>query len=87
MAAMRRCSCSLRLRYQGAAPYAVDLPAEPLEDFLTEPVAVASDLGGVVHPPVTFDAQRKPSGQGGVLDADVYAVTGGADLRDGLVAP
>ena len=71
----------------GGAPDAVEVPAEAAEDFLAEPVPVAGDFGGVVLVAVTFDAKSIDAGLIGVLDADVDAISGGADLRGELVSP
>ena len=71
----------------GGAPDAVEVPAEAAEDFLAEPVPVAGDFGGVVLVAVAFDAKGVDAGVIGVADADVDAVSGGADLRGELVSP
>jgi hypothetical protein len=71
----------------GGAPDAVEVPAEAAEDFLAEPVAVAGDFGGVVLVAIAFDAEGVDAGVVGVADADVDAVSGGADLRGELVSP
>ena len=71
----------------GGAPDAVEVPAEAAEDFLAEPVPVTGDSGGVVLVAVAFDAEGVDAGVIGVADADVDAVSGGADLRGELVSP
>ena len=71
----------------GGAPDAVEVPAEAAEDLLAEPVPVAGDFGGVVLVAVAFDAEGVDARVIGVADADVDAVSGGADLRGELVSP
>src|SRR5262249_40041947 len=71
----------------GGAPDAVQVPAQVAEHLLAEPVAVAGGPGRVVLVAVTFDAQGVHAGMAGVVDADVDAVPGGADLRGKHVSP
>jgi hypothetical protein len=65
----------------------VQVPAQVTEHFLADPVAVAGGPGGVVLVAVTFDAQGVDAGMAGVVDADVDAVPGGADLGGERVSP
>ena len=58
----------------------MEAPAEPLELFLAEPVAVAGALGGVVGGAVAFDREDVAAGLVGVLDGEVDPVAGGPVL-------
>ena len=71
----------------GRAPDAVEVPAEATEDFLAEPIPVAGDFGGVVLVAVTLDAKSIDAGLIGVVNANVDAISSGADLRGELVPP
>jgi hypothetical protein len=71
----------------GGAPDSVEAPVKPTQDLVAEPVAVAGDLGGVVHESVTLHAKHVYAGMVGVVDADVDPIAGCADLGRDLVAP